>query len=78
MFKFRKKKETTQTNFDAEMFKILNEHLDIIQGLQDRVNNLLDNDREIHELIRIQRDVIIHLQDNYEELQKLNRKFEES
>ena len=74
MFKFRKKKETTQTNFDAEMFKILNEHLDIIQELQDRVNDLLDNDREIHELIRIQRDAINKLQNNYEELQKLTNR----
>ena len=74
MYKFRKKRETTQTNFDAEMFKILNEHLDIIQGLQDRVNNLLDNDREIHELIRIQRDAINKLQNNYEELQKLTNR----
>lgn len=73
MFKFFKKKDKKKESYDltGEMFKILDEHLELIAENQKRIKALLNNAELTSKAIIVQKEALEKLQDQVNELQKL-------
>lgn len=61
---------------DETIVKMMDEHLDLIKGLQKIVGKMQDHDIEVMEIVNQQRDAINDLQDQMKALQELINKTE--
>lgn len=73
MFKFFKKKDKKKESYDltGEMFKILDEHLELIAENQKRIKALLNNAELTSKAIIVQKEALEKLQEQVNDLQKL-------
>lgn len=73
MLKLFKKKYKKKESYDltGEMFKILDEHLELIAENQKRIKALLNNAELTSKAIIVQKEALEKLQDQVNELQKL-------
>lgn len=81
MFKFKKKKSKIDRwmELDEQQTKHIGECIELIGGLQERVNLLMDNAESVGRIVISQKQAIDSLTEQIEELRKLvNESAEES
>lgn len=68
-----KKKDKKKESYDltGEMFRILDEHLELISTNQKRIKALLNNAELTNKAVIVQKEALEKLQDQVNELQKL-------
>lgn len=73
IFKKKKKVNTAEMllDNDKDIMKIMDGHLDLIQGLQKQIGGLIDNDSDISKIVNEQHKAINDLQNQVEALRKL-------
>lgn len=71
MFNIFKKKKNKAIERDIEMVKLMDEHLDLIKNLGERVRELEDNAISVGKIVVSQQIAIKELEGNLEQLQKL-------
>lgn len=71
MFNIFKKKKNESIERDIEMVKLMDEHLDLIKNLGERVRELEDNAISVGKIVVSQQIAIKELEENIEQMQKL-------